>query len=177
MLNFNTIDNPNAFPHSIPLHGGNFNGSSTTMITSSPTNHSAQSQAQQINLNYLNSNTSGDQTTWAHTESVNNSLNSTIDENCNRNNNTLTDPGEVRGQHQKDYSQTVISGGDTHDRSKLTMGNYVEGSENVKRFSVNNLLQLANNCRALVNEHQLSSGKKYFSNHKLIERHIIPKLI
>lgn len=51
--------------------------------------------------------------------------------------------------------QTAINENESIERSSLnTMGNYLQqkGSENVKRFSVNNLLQLANNCRALANE-------------------------
>lgn len=167
MLNFNTIDtNPNtSFSHPIPLHGGNFNEAST-MITSSPSNHHHnQTQAQQINLNFLGTNTSGDQTNWTHSDSV---TNSTIDDNCNRNNNNnnLSNPSETgrAAQHQKDYLQTVIGADESDGRSTLNMGNFLQqkGSENVKRFSVNNLLQLANNCRALVDEHRLSTGKKPF---------------
>lgn len=158
MLNFNTIDNPNAFAHSISLHGGNFSEPPTTMVTSSSANQS-QSHQQQINLNYLGANPSTDQTNWTHSDAVHNTSGSTINDNCNRNtnNNLSSETGRV---HEKDYLQTVIadnSGG----RSTLSMGNFLQqkGSENVKRFSVNNLLQLANNCRTLADEHRLSVGE------------------
>lgn len=151
MLNFNTIDNPNSFANSITMHGGHFSEAPTTMVTSSP---SAQSQPQQINLNYHGANNGGDHTNWTHSESVHHTSNSTID-NCNRNNNNPCETGRVQ------HLQTVISADETGDRSTLNMGNFLQqkGSENVKRFSVNNLLQLANNCRALADEHRLSSGK------------------
>lgn len=163
MLNFNTIDNANTFAHPIPLHSGNFDETTNALVTSSaaPTsNHSNQTQVQQINLNYLNANGGGDQTNWTHSESVHNS-NSTIDDNCNRNNNNLPSETNRVQHHQKDYMQTVINDNDSDTRPNLNMGNYLQqkGSENVKRFSVNNLLQLANNCRALVDEHRLSSGE------------------
>lgn len=151
MLNFNSIDNPNSFTHPMPLHGGNFTDSPTSMITSSPSTQSVPTQAQQINLNYISTNT--DQTNWA--ESTHNASNSTID-----NNNLPNSNGSVRIQHQKEYIQTVITP-ESDVRSNLNIGNYLQqkGSENVKRFSVNNLLQLANNCRALVDERRLSTGK------------------
>lgn len=154
MLNFNSIDNPNSFTHPIPLHGGNFSDSPTSMVTSAPSTQSVPAQTQQINLSYLSANTStADQTNW--TESVLNASNSTID-----NNNLPNSNGSVRIQHQKDYIQTIITP-ESDVRSNLNIGNYLQqkGSENVKRFSVNNLLQLANNCRALVDERRLSSGK------------------
>lgn len=152
MLNFNTIDNVNSFAHPIPLHGAHFGEMQNAMVTSSPS-----IQAQQINLNYLSANASGDQTNW--TEPVHNTTPSTIDDHCNRNNN-LPNPNETV-REQKDYIQTVINDDQTDGRSTLNMDNYLQqkGSENVKRFSVNNLLQLANNCRALADEHRLSSGK------------------
>lgn len=155
MLNFNTIDNPNTFVNSITLHGGHFSEAPTTMITSSST---AQTQPQQINLNYIGTNNGGDQTNWTHSESIHNTSNSTIDE-CNRNNNH---PSETdRAHHQKEYIQTVINADESDGRSTINMGNFLQqkGSENVKRFSVNNLLQLANNCRALADEHRHSTGK------------------
>lgn len=151
MLNFNAIDSPSSFAHSISLHGGSFSQPAATMVTSSSANQS-QPQQQQINLNYLGANTNGDQTNWTHSESVHNTSSSTIDDSCNRNNNN---------NNQKDYLQTVIGAEEPDGRSTLNMGNFLQqkGSENVKRFSVNNLLQLANNCRALADEHRLSSGK------------------
>lgn len=168
MLNFNTIDtNQNtSFVHPIPLHSGNFS-ETPTMVTSSPSNHQhhSQAQAQQINLNYLSTNTSGNQTNWTHSDSIHNTTISTIDDSCNRNNNNnnLSNSSETGRsvQHQKDFLQTVISTDEPDGRSTVTMGNFLQqkGSENVKRFSVNNLLQLANNCRALVDDHRLSSGK------------------
>lgn len=155
MLNFTTIDNANAFAHSIALHGGNFVDVPTSMVTSSST-ASASAQAQHINLNYLNANTSGDPN-W--TESVHSNSTSTIDNNCNRNN--VTNNNLPNSNQQKDYLHTVINGDETNGRSPLSMDNYLQqkGSENVKRFSVNNLLQLANNCRALVDEQRIATGK------------------
>ncbi|XP_031625816.1 retinal homeobox protein Rx-A-like [Contarinia nasturtii] len=166
MLNFNTIDNSNAFSHPIPLHSGNFNETASAMVTSSSSNHSNQSQAQQINLNYLSANGNDDQTNWTHSETAHNSS-STIDDNCNRNNNNLPSETDRVQHHQKDYLQTVITDTESYTRSNLNMGNYLQqkGSENVKRFSVNNLLQLANNCRALVDDHRLSSEEAYGSDH------------
>lgn len=171
MLNFNAIDtnaNP-SFSHS--LHGTNFN-EAPAMVTSSSSNqqhhhHSTVAQAQQMNLSYLGANTSGNQSSWTHSESVHNTSNSTIDVNCNQSNNSnnnLSNPSEtsrVIQHHQKDYLQTVIGADDSNGRLTLNMGNFLQqkGSENVKRFSVNNLLQLANNCRALVDENRLSTGK------------------
>lgn len=152
MLNFNTIDNPNSFTNSISLH--HFNETPpTSMVTSSTVNQS-QSQQQQINLNYPAANANGDQTNWTSS--------TTIDGNCNRNNNNNNLSNETGRIHQKDYiQQTVINPDESGDRSTMNMGNFLQqkGSENVKRFSVNNLLQLANNCRALADEHRLSSGK------------------
>lgn len=158
MLNFNAIDNANAFSHSMPLHGENFTDATAAMITSSP-----HSQAQQIGLNYIGANNNGDQANWTHPDSVQNSSNTTHDDNCQQNNNNFSNSSDtVRGQHQKEYLQTIISSEDTDGQSNLNMGNYLQqkGSENVKRFSVNNLLQLANNCRALVSEQRISTGKR-----------------
>lgn len=154
MLNFNTIDSVNSFVHPIPLHGAHFGEMQNSMVTSSPSIHT-----QQINLNYLSANTNDDQTNW--TESVHNTSSSNLDENCNRNND-LPNPNEgIR--EQKVYLQTVINNDEADGRTALNMDNYLQpkGSENVKRFSVNNLLQLANNCRALVDEHRISSGKSH----------------
>lgn len=166
MLNFNTVDNTNAFSNAIPLHGGNF----TEVPTSSPS--SASVQVQQINLNYLNANTSGgDQISWSNS-TVHNPTAVAIDNNCNRttinNNNNLTHSNEtVRIQQQKhNYLQTTIDDDQTNCRPPINMDSFLQqkGSENVKRFSVNNLLQLANNCRALVEEHRISSGKLHLVN-------------
>lgn len=158
MLNFNTIDNVNSFSHPIPLHSANFTDVPNSMVTSSPN--------QQLNLNYLSGNTSGDHTNW--TESVHNTSASTLDENCNRNN-ILPDSHETAQQQHKDYLQTSIHNDETSDRTTLNMGNYLQqkGSENVKRFSVNNLLQLANNCRALADEHRLSTGESHHFSHNM----------
>lgn len=160
MLNFNTIDNPNGFAHSISLHGGgsgNYSEPPNTMVTSSSANQS-QSHQQQMNLNYLGANGSADQTNWPASDSVHNNSGSTINDNCNRNANNLS--SETGRTHDKDYLQTVISADDSSGRA-LSMGNFLQqkGSENVKRFSVNNLLQLANNCRTLADEHRLSVGE------------------
>lgn len=176
MLNFNTIDNnANAFTHSMSLHGEHFTDApSTTMITSSP--HQAHSQAQQISLNYIAANGNGDQANWTHPEPVHRASNTTHDENCNRNNKNLSNSSEaVCGQPQKEYLQTVISNDDSDGQSNLNMGNYLQqkGSENVKRFSVNNLLQLANNCRALVGEQRISTGKHKKYPSMAIEFHFI----
>lgn len=171
MLNFNTIDNTNAFVNSITSHGGNFTEVPTSIVvtSSSPQSSSSSSiQVQQINLNYLNANAiggGGDQSNWSETvHSSNNPTAVTIDNNCNRttiNNNTIHSNESSRVQHQKTYLQTAINDDQTNCRPPLNMDNFLQqkGSENVKRFSVNNLLQLANNCRALVDEHRISSGK------------------
>lgn len=163
MLNFNAIDNTTSFSHSMPLHGGNFTEVPTSMVATSA---SSSVQVQQINLNYLNANTSGaDQTNWSH-----NPTTAAIDNNCNRTtvtNNNLTHSNEsARVQQQKsNYLQTTINDDQNNCRPPLSMDTFLhqKGSENVKRFSVNNLLQLANNCRALVDDHRLSSGK--FKSH------------
>lgn len=171
MLNFNTIDNTNSFVNSITSHGGNFADVPTSMVatSSSPQSTSSSSvQVQQINLNYLSSSGGGggcNQTNWS--ETVHNNNNPTavsIDNNCNRTtiNNNLTHANEsIRAQQQKTYLQTTINDYQTNCRPPLNMDNFLQqkGSENVKRFSVNNLLQLANNCRALVDEHRISSGE------------------
>lgn len=148
MLNFNTIES-SAFTHSIPLHEADFSESATGMGTSSPSAHAVQSH-----LNYLDVSNGGDQNNWTHTESRHSTIN---DDNRHRNENPV--PNSTRVQHQKEYLDTVIPNED--GRTTLNMDNYIQqkGSENVKRFSVNNLLQLANNCRALVDDHRLSSRK------------------
>lgn len=165
MLNFNTIDNTNTFANSIPLHGDNFTDVPTSMVATSLSSSAAAAstaiQVQQINLNYLNANTTsgGDHTNWSQ-ETINNN-------NCNRTtiNNNLThhsNASAVDQQLQKSYHQATISSEDQINcRPPLNMDNFLQqkGSENVKRFSVNNLLQLANNCRALVDEHRISSGE------------------
>lgn len=186
MLNFNTIDNTNSFVNSITSHGDNFTDVPTSMVvTSSSSPHTTSSasstiQVPQINLNYLNANTIGgsggsgggtDHASW--NETVHNNNNNptavTIDNNCNRTtiNNNLTHSNElIRAQQQKAYLQTTaINDDQTNCRPPLNMDNFLQqkGSENVKRFSVNNLLQLANNCRALVDEHRISSGELYIS--------------
>lgn len=141
----------------MPLHSENFTDATVTMVTSSP--HPPHSQSQQISLSYIGANNNGE---WTHHDPVHNSSNATLDENCNRHNTNLSNPNAtLRGQHQKEYLQTVIGGADSDGQSNLNMGNYLEqkGSENVKRFSVNNLLQLANNCRALVGEQRIATGK------------------
>lgn len=162
MLNFNAIDNnTNSFANSIPSHGGNFTEVPTSMVVTSSASSSV--QVQQINLNYLNTNIGGgDQTSWS--ETVHNPTAVQIDNNCNRttvNNNLTHSNDSVRVQQQKTYLQTAINDDQTNCRPPLNMDNFLQqkGSENVKRFSVNNLLQLANNCRALVDDHRISSGK------------------
>lgn len=132
MLNFNSIDNSNAY--AIPLNGGNFTQVPTTMAQMNYLNNSN-------NLNGLQQSS-----TWSGTEN-------SADNNCNQTNSLAIDV--VRNDQQKDYLQTAINETESDNRSALeNMGTYLQqkGSENVKRFSVNNLLQLANNCRALANE-------------------------
>lgn len=169
MLNFNTIDNTNPFVNSITSHGGNFTDVPTSMVATSSSPHSSSSssvQVQQINLNYLSSSSSGgNQTNWRETVHNNNNPTASIDSNCNRtsiNNNLPHSNESIQAQQQKTYLQTTINDDQTSCRPPLNMDNFLhqKGSENVKRFSVNNLLQLANNCRALVDEHRISSGKQ-----------------
>lgn len=78
------------------------------------------------------------------------------------------DHSNLSGQHDagradgaKNYPQTIIADDASVERTTNLMENFLEhkGSENVKRFSVNNLLQLANNCRAISNEHRGTIGK------------------
>lgn len=164
MLNFNTIDNANSFVNSITPHGGgNFTDVPASMVATSASPQSSSSssaQVQQINLNYLNSSGGGggnNQTNWSESVHSNNHPTAvSIDNNCNRTtiNNNLT-------HSHKNYLQTTINDDQTNCRPPLNMDNFLQqkGSENVKRFSVNNLLQLANNCRALVDEHRISSGE------------------
>lgn len=138
MLNFNSIDNSNAY--AIP-NGENFTQVPTTVAQMNYLNNSN-------NLNGLQ------QSTWSRAE---NSANN----NCNQTSRLAIDV--VRSDQQKDYLQTAINEGESDNRSALeNMGSYLQqkGSENVKRFSVNNLLQLANNCRALANEQQHTTTGK-----------------
>lgn len=134
MLNFNSIDN-NSNAYAMPLSGGNFTQVPTTVAQ----------------MNYLNNsnNLHGLQqsSTWSRAENL------AHNNNCNETNSLAIDV--VRSDQQKDYLQTAANEGESEQRSALeNMGSYLQqkGSENVKRFSVNNLLQLANNCRALANE-------------------------
>lgn len=156
MLNFNLINNSNTYP--IAMNGGNFASVPTTV-------------SQQNNINYLNNsinsiaqNGTQSSVNWSRS---NNSSHPSIDcnestEANNNNNNNLSNEAIRNCDHPKDYLQTTINYNESDERSTLeTMGNYLQqkGSENVKRFSVNNLLQLANNCRALANEQRQNIGK------------------
>lgn len=140
MLNFNSIDNSNAY--AIPLNGANFTQVHTTVAQMNYLNNSN-------NLNALEQSS-----TWSRTENSTNN-------NCNQTNSLAIDG--VRSDQQKDYLQTSINEGESDNGSALeNMGSYLQqkGSENVKRFSVNNLLQLANNCRALANgQRHTATGK------------------
>lgn len=141
MLNFNTIEN--SYAHPVALNSVNYvtsSGSQSTNTTSislachqpSITNevmHTTardQQQQQQLGGN------------WTTNENIQ-SATTTIDGNCTNRND--------------DYIQTVISENNGTDRHPINAAHqYLQhkGSENVKRFSVNNLLQLANNHRLAV---------------------------
>lgn len=165
MLNFNSIDNSNTF--AIPaMNSGNFAQMPTISTTSSQPN----------NLNYLNSSSAQNadmhqSVIWARADgSASNNCGSSNSNSNSTNNNNITN--SIRsGDQQKDYLQTVIHNDESDERSALnSMTNYLQqkGSENVKRFSVNNLLQLANNCRALTNEqrHTVDTGTGKCDNQK-----------
>lgn len=131
MLNFNSIDNSNAY--TIPLNGSNFTQVPTTVAQMNYLNNS----------NNLNGLQQSNISTWCRGD------NSADNNNCNQTSSLTIDV--IRSDQQKDYLQTTINEED-----------YLQpkGSENVKRFSVNNLLQLANNCRALANEQRHTATGK-----------------
>lgn len=160
MLNFNAMENVNSYSHSIPMNNGNFVHSVQSQMSASPT--------PQINMTYLDaSNRNSNQSTgnWSqHSISARNHSSSSTNTIENNNNNLSAQNEAIRLDTQKDYHQTTINENENTDRATINMENYMQqkGSENVKRFSVNNLLQLANNCRALSNEHRITVGKSSF---------------
>lgn len=154
MLNFNAMENVNSYSHSIPMNNGNFIHSVQSQMSTTSTPHT--------NMTYLDSsNRNSNQSTgnWSiSARNHNNSSNNTIE---NNNNNLSAQNEAIRLDTQKDYHQATINEDENTDRATINMENFMQqkGSENVKRFSVNNLLQLANNCRALSNEHRIAVGK------------------
>lgn len=146
MLNFNAMENVNSY--SIPVNNSNFIHS---------VGQSMSSASLHTNMTYMQSNSRGQTSdNWSSSVRIHNSPNETID-----NNNLSSQNDSICLESQKEYRQTVINENENTDRSTMNMENYIQqkGSENVKRFSVNNLLQLANNCRALANEHRIAVGK------------------
>lgn len=148
---------------------GLINGSSTNFLSSTPASSSAptvpitstisnSSCQQQMTANFLNDNlqltkigvidsqklTNNGTVNWSNGAHENNNNNHS---NSNNNNNNA-------GGHHATTNKSMCNVNDNNTNnsvidSETYLLNY-KGSENVKRFSVNNLLQLAN-CRAVTN--------------------------
>lgn len=156
MLNFNSIES--SYAHPIALNGANnYVSSSITQATNTSSISPACQQQSIISNDGIHRSARHPQQiteNWPHSESIQNG-NAAVDQNCaNRNDNRL--PTSNSTQSQNNYIQTVISesnGVTDQDPNRINAAQqylHQKGSENVKRFSVNNLLQLANNRRLAV---------------------------
>lgn len=153
MLNFNGFESMNSYAHSIidassrttlsNSNGTNFLASSTTspVVSLASTTSSNPSCQQQMSTNYLNENLQlskiGGTNPQKQLVSENLSVNWSNSGNINNNN---EDHHSSSNHNNNNNNNSVID-------SETFLLNH-KGSENVKRFSVNNLLQLAN-CRAV----------------------------
>lgn len=156
MLNFNTMDSVNSYSHAMPVNSGNFVHSVAQMSTP------ITSQSPSL-ITYLDSANRIHPQSASHWSGQVNRSHSIPNQTISDNNNLPHQNDAGRLDMSKNYPQTIIDGDESGNRANA-METFLEhkGSENVKRFSVNNLLQLANNCRAISNEHRNTSGECVF---------------
>lgn len=156
------MDNISGYSHAIPVNGGNFVHSVAQMSTSMSATQPTPSL-----ITYLDSANRMHPHAASHWPVQANRPHATPNHINHTDNNNLAGQHDGRADVAKTYPPppptTIIADDESGERITTTnlMENFLEhkGSENVKRFSVNNLLQLANNCRAISHEHRSTVGE------------------
>lgn len=152
------MDNINSYAHTMPVNSGNFVHSMAQM----PSTITPQTPSLITYLDAGNRIQSHTSNHWA--PQLNRSHHTTNQIINDTDHLTSNHTDAIRLDMSKTYPQTIINDDESGDRTTI-METFLEhkGSENVKRFSVNNLLQLANNCRAISNEqHRNTMGEFFF---------------
>lgn len=153
------MDNINSYSHTMPVNSGNFVHSVAQMSATMP------SQTPSL-ITYLDTGNRIHASPTNHWTAQLNRSHATSNHIINDTDHLPSNQIDaIRSDMSKAYPQTLINDNESGDRTTI-METFLEhkGSENVKRFSVNNLLQLANNCRAISSEqHRNTMGEWDFS--------------
>lgn len=146
MLNYGAIDGVNNFsttsvPIDMQMSGTSFSSSSPSIAVAAVTATTEQSACHQQFHSNANFTASNEKSPWT----INHHHISTPESNHDSLR-SIQDP------------KTFCSSNDQQQPQSQRQSTFLEhkGSENVKRFSVNNLLQLANNCRS--DDHRLTGS-------------------